>query len=58
MTDIDINPRADQTRSTYQLAAFTSDAPTEYRILANRAQRRKMEREMRVFKLKQPKVKK
>jgi hypothetical protein len=44
MTGIDINPQADQTRNTYQLAAFTSGAPIEWRAKPNRAQRREIER--------------
>ena len=44
MTDTDHNPQADQTRSTYQPVAFTSDAPTVWRPKPNRAQRREIER--------------
>jgi hypothetical protein len=47
MTDIDINPQADQTRSNYQPVVLTSDAPTEWRPQPNRAQRREIERRQR-----------
>ena len=55
MTSAD-NPLADQTRDGFESAVvITSDPPTEWRPAPNRAQRRKMEREMSVFKRKQPK---
>jgi hypothetical protein len=46
MTDIDINPQADQTSNLYQPVAFTKGAPTEWRPKPNRAQRREIERRM------------
>jgi hypothetical protein len=45
-----------ETLEAAQPVAFTSDAPTEWRPKPNRAQRRKIEREMRVFRRKQGKA--
>ena len=55
MTETD-NPNEDQARNVYQPIAYTSDAQTEYRILANRAQRRKMQRKARAIERKRGKA--
>ena len=55
MTDTD-DQNADQTSNVYQPIAYTYDAPYQYRILANRAQRRKIARKARAIVRKRGKV--